>query len=112
VAGSWAIPIATVTTLITSVPGGVTLTVSNPTSGLPGALRRRHSPTGRKSFKRASRSARDAFDDQDAAPEGFRGATESDLVRSVSGLWEVICGGGDPYEVANAIFQGIGDINS
>ena len=36
--GSWAVPVGTVTQIITSVPSGFTLTCTNLTAGIPGAI--------------------------------------------------------------------------
>ena len=110
--GSWAVPANQVTALGTSVPTGYTLTVNNPTAGLPGGI----SETVAQFRTRVLRSW----------TSGGMGMTTllKQLLYQVPGVqqrlvavkqqsggqWSVICGGGDPYAVANAIFTAIFDI--
>lgn len=110
--GTWAVLPSTVTTIITSLPTGITLTCTNVTSGTPGV--------GAEST--ASYRAR-VMQAGQSISNGMTTATKS-LVQAVSGvqsrlvsiqqeasLWKVIVGGGDPYAVAYAIFRGMGDIS-
>lgn len=111
--GTWAVPANTVTTLITSVPGSITLSVTNPSTGTPSA--------GAQTVEQYRASVLQAGL---AAAQGMGRFLKTQLiavpgvqprlvsVRQVSAGWQVLCGGGDPYEVANAIFMGLFDISS
>jgi hypothetical protein len=113
-AGSWAIPVGTVTQIITSVPTGYTLTCTNLTAGLPGL------------------SAQSIQDYQAQVVQAGYVTCQGvptllkTLLEQVSGVeprlvsvrnpgvnqWEIIVGGGDPYQVANAIYQGMPDFSA
>ena len=112
--GSWSIAPGTVTVIVTSLPNGVTVTVTNPLAGLPGGT----------AETEASYRAR-VLQAGLAASQGMPSYLKT-LLGQVPGVsprliavkqpitevgWEVICGGGDPYAVANAIFQGLFDIS-
>ncbi len=107
-AGTFAIPAGTVTTLVTSVPSGISLTCANPNAGTP-ATTAETVATYRSRVVQAGQVAC-----QGTAPflktllQAIPGVVPQQVsVRSVSGGWEVICGGGDAYAVANAIYQGV-----
>ncbi len=110
--GSWAVPVNTVTTLITSVPTGITLSVTNPNTGTPGTTAE-SVDSYRARVMQAGMSV----------SNGMTTTTKS-LIQNVSGVqarlvsvqqassqWKIIAGGGDPYAVAYAIFKGMGDIS-
>ena len=113
VAGSWAIPINSVINLVTSVPSGVSLTVTNLNPGTPG--------TGAQTEQsyRADVAASTLV-----ACQGSPNFLKT-LLRNVTGVqtrlvnvlqvangWEVIVGGsGDPYAIGNAILEGMADIS-
>lgn len=112
-AGSFAVPVGTVTQLITSVPGSVTLSCTNATAGLPG-----EESQSVESYR--SQVLQAGY----AGTQGAPAYTKTQLLR-VDGVqenlvsiklvstnaWEIICGGGDPYQVADAIFRGVPDIS-
>jgi hypothetical protein len=109
--GSWAVPINSVTQFVSSVPGGVSLTVTNPNAGTPGAgnepiqaYQARVYQAGLATCQGMTTTTRNAIQ----AVPGVQANLVSVLQKS--GQWEVLVGGGDPYQVAFAIFQGIGDI--
>lgn len=111
--GSWAVPVNTVTELVTSVPSGVTLTVTNPTAGLPGTgaqtaeqYRAQVLQAGLAISQGMPTALRTALQ----LVPGVQGRLVS--VRQQTGGWEVICGGGDPYQVAYAIFTALFDIST
>ena len=117
VTGSWAVPAGTVNQLITSVPTEVgTVTVTNPEAGLPSSL-------GETEEQYRARVLQAGL----ALSTGA--ATElKTLLRNVPGVqyrlvsvrqintnpssWEVICGGGDQYAVAYAIYSALFDTNN
>lgn len=114
VAGSWPVPAATVTQTVTSDPPGVALSVTNPIAGTPA--------TGAET--QASYAAR-VFQALLAASQGMSRYLKT-LLENVAGVqprlvsvrqqvgggWEVICGGGDPYQVAYAIYTALFDIST
>ena len=112
VAGSWAVPAASVTSLSTSLPTGVTLTVTNAAPGIPGE---------------ASQDAADfraqVIQAGNAVAQGtpaFVKATIANVpnvsarliaFKLISGGPEILAAGGDPYAIANAIYQALPNIN-
>lgn len=105
--GSWAVPANSVTTVISSIPpGGVTLTCTNPQVGTPSAGAQTQEQyaaqvlqAGLVSGQGTASMAKTLL----AAVPGVQPRLIS--ARQASGGWEIICGGGDPYEVANAIYN-------
>lgn len=112
--GSWAVAQNTVTTLITSVPGSVTLSVDNPEPGTPGAgeetessYRSRVLQAGLAAAQGMSRFLKTLLANVTDVQPRLISVQQAD-----GGGWKVICGGGDPYEVAYAIFTALFDISS
>ena len=110
--GSWPVGAGTVTQIATSVPTGITLAVTNPLAGTPGTatqaiedyraqvlLRQRASAQGMPSYLTSLLLAVPGV------------VARLVAVRQVTGGFEIIVGGGDPYAVADAIFRGVGDIS-
>ncbi len=111
--GTWAVPANIVTQTITSYPATITLSVTNPEPGLPGV--------GTESL--ASYRAR-VLQANLAESQGMAGYLKTllmevvgvqprlvSVVQQTGGGWVVICGGGDPYEVAYAIYASLFDIS-
>ena len=111
--GSWAVPAGTVTQIITSVPGGYTVTVTNPQAGAPA-----QSAETIESYQARVIQA------GQAAGVGTVPYLKT-LLQAVSGVvprlisvqqsgsgWKVIVGGGDAYAVANAIYLGVLDLST
>jgi hypothetical protein len=112
VVGTWAVPANTVTTLVTSVPTGITLSCTNPQTGVPGAAA--ESEGGyRARVLQAGRAASQGMNSFLKTLLTEVPGVQPRLVstRQVSGQWEVIVGGGDPYQVANAIYEALFDLN-
>lgn len=111
--GSFAVPAGTVTQIITSVPTGITLSVTNPSTGIPGTTAQTL-PQYQAQVVQAGQ----------AVAQGMPTFLKTQLqkvsgvqprltaVRQMGTYWEVIVGGGDPYLVANAIFTGLFDISN
>jgi hypothetical protein len=112
-AGSWAVPANTVTALATSTPSTITLTVTNPLPGTPSS--------GAQSVESYRAQVLQAGL---AASQGMARYLKT-LLANVTGVqprlisaiangtnWEIIVGGGDPYEVAYAIYSALFDINN
>jgi hypothetical protein len=111
--GSWAVPINTVNVIISSVPSGITLTCTNPVAGTTGsgaetvqAYQARVVQAGLAQCQGMPTALRTAIQ----AVNGVQANLVSVLQKT--GQWEVLAGGGDPYSVAFAIFQGLGDISN
>jgi len=115
--GSWAVPANSVTTISSSIPTGVTLTVTNPTTGNPSISIQ--SPEDYRAQVIAAYAV---------GPSGTVSAIKTAVIK-VTGVvqslvsvrqnnyyspakWEVIVGGGDPYAVADAIYASCGDPNT
>lgn len=113
--GSFAVPAGTVVNLITSVPTGISLSVNNPTPGTQ----------GQGAETEASYRAR-VLQAGLAISTGMATFLKTILnnvpgvqprlvsVRQVpnNGGWEIIVGGGDPFEVAYAIYTALFDIST
>lgn len=111
--GSWSVPANTVTQILTSVPSGYTLTVTNPEAGI--------ASTGTESVQsyrsRVLLAGQVAVQSTPAYIRTLVAAVPGVIPRLVSviqapGGWEVLCGGGDPYAVAGAIYLGTLDLSS
>jgi hypothetical protein len=113
--GTWAVPVGTVTGLITSVPIDINLTVTNPADGIPSI-----ETESVQSFRTRTLTA------------GLAASTGMDrylktLLWNVPGViqrlvsvrqnlddctWTIIVGGGDPYQVAWAIYYAVPNLPS
>jgi hypothetical protein len=109
--GSFSIPENTVTQLVTSVPSTYSITVTNPQAGTPATSA--ESPQDyRKRVLLAGQVA------STGTPAYLKTLLQKVVgvqarlisINPVSGGWQIVCGGGDSYAVANAILQGVGDI--
>lgn len=112
--GSWDVPTMTVTQIITSVPSTVTLTVTNQTAGTPGAeaeseedYRARVLQAGLAVGQGMPSLLRTAL----SKVSGVQARLIS-VQQQTGGGWKILCGGGDPYEVGDAIFTALFDIST
>lgn len=112
--GTWAVPANSVTQLVTSVPSGITLTCTNPSAGLIGTTAQTL-PDYQAQVIQAGLAVAQGM------PTFLRTQLEkvSGVQARLIGIrvaatnqWEIIVGGGDPYQVANAIFTGVFDIST
>lgn len=112
-AGSWAVPSNTVTQIVTSYPSTIVLTATNPEPGLPGA----------GTETEASYRAR-VLQANLAESQGMAGYLKTlltkvpnvqprlvSVIQQTGGGWTVVCGGGDPYQIAYAIYASLFDIS-
>jgi hypothetical protein len=115
--GSWAVLPNSINQTITSVPAAITaagFSVTNPQAGTPSpgaeteeAYRSRVLQAGLAASQGMSRYMKTLLGDIDGVQ------TRLLSVRQVNGGgWQVICGGGDPYEVAYAIYSALFDIST
>lgn len=113
-AGSWAIPTNTVQQLITSVPSTVSLACNNPTAGTPGGDAETESEYRVRVLQAGlaiSSGMATTLKTLVAEVQGVQARLIS-VVQQAGGGWTVIVGGGDPYEVAYAIYTALFDISS
>jgi hypothetical protein len=114
VAGVWPVPATTIVNLVTSVPTGYGLTVTNPNAGTPGVLEGQTEEDYRAQVLQAGLAT------AQGVPSFLRKLLQSVSgvqarlisIRLIGGKFEIIVGGGDPYEVAGAIFNGVCDVGS
>jgi len=113
VAGSWSVPAGTVTQIISSLPSGYSLTCTNLSAGLPGATAQAVSDYRAQVIQAGLATAQGAPQFLKTLLLDVNGVQPNLVsVRNISTTqWEIICGGGDPYQIANAIFEGIPDIS-
>ena len=112
VSGSWSVPVNTVTTILSSVPTGVTLTVTNPNTGAPSTTDQTPEEYRTQVLNAGLVACAGTPNAIKTALAGVPGVTPHLIsIRQTAGEWEVIVKGGDPYAVANAIFQSCGDPN-
>ena len=111
VAGVWAVPAGTVTQLVTSVPSTITLSVTNPTAGTPGGTAE-SIDTYRSLVLQAGLVGAQGMPNMLKTNLANVPGVQPRLIslRQVGTSWEVICGGGDPYQIANAIYSSLFDI--
>ena len=111
VAGVWAVPAGTVTQLVTSVPSTIALSVSNPTAGTPGGTAE-SIDTYRSLVLQAGLVGAQGMPNMLKTNLANVPGVQPRLIslRQVGTSWEVICGGGDPYQIANAIYSSLFDI--
>jgi Baseplate J-like protein len=115
VAGTWSVPSGTVTGLITSVPITITLTVTNPTDGIPSIA----TETITSFRTRTLTAGLAASTGMDRYLKTILWNIPGVVQRLVSvrqdldnGRWIVLVGGGDPYQVAWAIYYSLFDIQT
>lgn len=110
--GTWAVPENTVTSVITSIPPSFVVTCTNNVTGTP-----QSDPQTLPQYQAQVIQAGQAI--STGTPTLVKTAlqqvvgVQARLVafRQTDGGWQVIVGGGDPYQVANAIFQSMFNIN-
>lgn len=110
--GSWAVPVGSVSQILTSLPSDIPLTCTNPVAGTPGGA-----PETNFEFRER------VWEAQMSTVQGYPGFIRQKLTdlsdvqaRLVSVVqsgssWIVMCGGGDIYEMAGAIYKSAGDIS-
>lgn len=112
--GSWAVPAGSVTRLVTSVPTPYVLTVVNQLPGVPGTGAET-AASYRSRVLQAGLAASQGMPRYLKTLVGNVPGVSPRLIASkqqVGGGWEIIVGGGDPYEVANAIYTALFDVSS
>lgn len=111
--GTFAIPAGTVTQLVTSVPSGYTLSVTNPLAGTPAQAAQTIADYRAQVMQAGQVTSIGTAPFLKTLVEQVAGVIPALVaVQNVPGQgWKVIVGGsGDPYQVADAIMRGVGDI--
>jgi hypothetical protein len=115
VQGTWAVPSGTVAELVTSVPSSITLSCTNPQPGLPGIANAETEGAYRQRVQQALLAASTGMSRYLKTLLGAISGVQSNLisVQPVAGVgYKIIVGGGDPYEVGNAIWEAVPDTNN
>jgi hypothetical protein len=109
--GTFAIPAGSVNQVITSVPSPYTLTVTNPEAGVP-ALAAETVEQYRARVLTANQVTVQGTPDMVKTLVMMVPGVSPNLVsvQQVGTMWKVIVGGGDPFQVAGAIYRGVGQI--
>lgn len=109
--GSWAIPAISVTELVTSVPSTIILSCSNPATGIPGGAEQSLASYQAQVIQAGLAVATGTPKFVKATINNV-GGVQARLIsmRQSAGGWQLIVGGGDPYQVAGAIFQSMFNI--
>lgn len=111
--GSWGVAANSVVQLLTSVPSGVALTVTNPITGTPGGADE-SDQSFRTRILQAGQAAAVGTPRFIKTLVGKVPGVKPNLisVQQSGGGLRVIVGGGDVYQVAYAIFMAVGDITA
>ena len=116
VSGSWAVPSGTVTTIQTSYPGTVSLSVTNPNPGSGGTTAESEQQYRLRVMQAQHVACQGTADFLKTLLMAVPGVLPQQVgIQSVTGgLWKVIVGGAspDPYAIANAIYEGVPVISS
>jgi hypothetical protein len=112
--GSWAVAPGTVTGFVSSKPPGSSLTVTNPEAGTPSAGAQTQAEYAAAVLQAGLVSGQGNASMVKTLLGNVAGV-QPRLVAAKQvngGGWEIICGGGDPYSIANAIYSSGLDIST
>lgn len=109
--GTWAIPGDTVTQTVTSIPEGFALTCTNPATGVPGGDPQTIGEYQAQVIQAGQAVSTGISTLVKTALQNVAGV-QARLIsfRQTGGGWQILVGGGDPYQVAGAIFQSMFNI--
>ncbi|MGK0739971.1 baseplate J/gp47 family protein [Yokenella regensburgei] len=111
--GTWAVPAGSVNQIKTSVPDEFKVTCTNLTAGLPGAAEQDYASYRAQVMQSGMFSVQGTPDCYFAGLKQVYGVQENLLSyrQAALGRWVAVVGGGDPYEVAYAIYKAVPDIS-
>lgn len=114
ISGSWAVGANTVTALVSSVQTPIELSCTNPNTGTPQAAAETESLYASRVLAAGLVSGQGTASMCKTLLAKVAGVQPRLIaVKQVNGGgWEVICGGGDPYAIANAIYSSGLDIST
>lgn len=114
VSGSWAVPPSTVVNIVTSVPSQYVVACTNALAGVSGAVAETLDQY-RARVIQAGQAVSQGMTTMLRTLLGLVPGVQQRLIsvqQQTGGGWIVICGGGDPYAVAGAIFEALFDIST
>ena len=113
--GTWSVPTNTVNQTASSFPSTITLSVNNQVPGTPGTGTQT-AASYRTQVLQGGLAVSQGMATQLKTALGKVSGVQPRLVSVVQqfnpGGWTVLCGGGDPYQVAYAIYQALFDVSS
>ncbi|HEM0053504.1 TPA: baseplate J/gp47 family protein [Escherichia coli] len=111
--GTWAVPEGSVTQIVTSVPSGQSLECTNITAGLPGESEQDWASYRAEIMESGMFGVQGTPDSFKAMLKSVSGVRENliSFRQSSLGEWVAVVGGGDPYDVAFAIYKSVPDIS-
>ena len=111
--GTWAVPAGSVNQIKTSLPDGITITCTNLTDGLPGAQEQTFASYRSQVFQAGMYGVQGTPDCYRIELKNVYGVQENLISyrQAALGAWVAVVGGGDPYEVAYAIYKAVPDIS-
>lgn len=112
-AGIWAVPAGSVTQIKSSVPEGYNVTCTNLTAGLPGTAEQNYASYRAQVMQAGMYGVQGTPDCYRTELKKVSGVQENLLSyrQSTLGKWVAVVGGGDPYDVAYAIYKAVPDIS-
>ena len=111
--GIWTPQANTITTSVTPAPPEVTITVNNPEQGTPGTTAQSVANYRAQVMQVYQMPAQSLVQYLLGQLQNISGVNPLyAAVRQSTTGWQVICGGGDPYQIALAIFNSVGDIST
>lgn len=111
--GSWTPLANTVTTILSSVPSGYTLTVNNPNAGTAGGLAESVQSYRSRLLGGSQVVAQGYAQFLQTLLEAIPGVVARLVsIQAVTNGWKIICGGGDSYQVGGAIYIGTLDLST
>jgi hypothetical protein len=109
--GTFAIPANTVTQIVTSVPSAYTITVNNPEAGTAATTTESVQSYRARVFQASQVGSTGSPAFVKTLLYKIVGVQQQLVSINQTGSgWQIVCGGGDSYAVANAILQGVPDI--
>lgn len=109
--GTWPVPAASVTTVISSIPSGLSATVTNPQAGTPSQGPETQEAYQARVIQAGQAAAVGTIQFLKTQIQKVPGVVPRLVNNEVAGIgWKIIVGGGDAYQVAYAIFLGVTDI--
>lgn len=108
--GTWPVPAGSVNQVVSPLPPGVTLTVNNAIAGIPSGPAETVSAFRARVLESAQAISTGVVTTLKSALKAVPGVVPRLVsVRLIAGVgWEIICGGGDIYQVANVIALAMG----
>jgi len=111
--GSWTPVANSITQNISTLPSGMTVTVTNPQAGVAGSGAESVDSYRSRIFKAYQATAQGVGSFLYTLLSNLSGVTPRLVsILQVTGGWEIICGGGDTYDVGFAIYSGVIDLST